>query len=371
MGASSRLRTYQFLPLWEQAGHTIRVSSFFNDDYLTQVYAHRRPEVWNVLRCYLRRFVVLFSVFRYDYVWVEKELFPFLPAWAERLLSAVGVRLLLDYDDAVFHNYDLSKKAWVRTLFSNKIDQVMKAATYVFAGNEYLADRARKAGADRVIILRTVVDHEKYRQIPILKKHRTLPTGVGYSEVADASTGSPDLPTIGWIGSPSTLKYLGLVSEALSELYQRVPFRFVLINGGSVRYGKYLALPKEAIVHLVWSEPEEVAQLSALDIGIMPLPDDPWEQGKCAYKLIQYMACGLPVVASPVGMNNEVVCHGQNGFLASTQQEWVGYLEVLLRSSETRQAMGIAGKALVEREYTLAGNFQKLKRVLSEEGSGQ
>src|SRR5690606_38569643 len=111
---------------------------------------------------------------------------------------------------------------------------------------------------------------------------------------------------------------LKLVSPALTKLYRKKPFRFVLINGGSVRYRQYLELPEQAIAHYVWSEQDEVSQIHQMDIGIMPLPDDPWERGKCAYKLIQYMACGLPVVASPVGMNTEVVSHGRNGYLADS-----------------------------------------------------
>ena len=368
MGASSRLRTYQFLPLWRQAGHMVKVSSFFNEGYLTQVYTHRRPEVGKVLRCYLRRFFILFSVFRYDYIWVEKELFPFVPAWAEQLLRALGVRLVMDYDDAVFHNYDQSKNFWVRKFLADKIDRVMKSAFLVFAGNPYLAQRAERSGARRVVILPTVIDPKKYRLVPAAVKPRGIPAEVYPSRVSvQGDSPAPErLPAIGWIGSPSTLRYLGLVSRALTRLYQKTPFRFILINGGSVRYQEYLKLPEEAVTRLVWSEPEEVSQIHQMDIGIMPLPSDPWERGKCAYKLIQYMACGLPVVASPVGMNTEVVSHGRNGFLAETEDEWVEYLGKLLADSEVRREMGGKGRTLIEDKFTLEKNFEKMQRTLRE-----
>jgi glycosyltransferase involved in cell wall biosynthesis len=362
MGASSRLRTYQFLPLWKQAGYEIRVSSFFNDAYLSQVYTHQRPEFWNVLKCYLRRFSSLFSVFRYDCIWIEKELFPFIPAWVEQLLAALGVKLILDYDDAVFHNYDKSKNFWVRTFLPKKIDRVMKAANVVFAGSRYLAQRAKRAGALQVIILPTVIDPKKYT----LSRYPITTSAVHSSDnsVQDGRQASESLPSIGWIGSPSTLKYLRLVTGALSSLYHKRPFRFVLINGGSVQYRQYLDLPEEAITHYVWSEQDEVSQIHQIDIGIMPLPDDPWERGKCAYKLIQYMACGLPVVASPVGMNTEVVSPGDNGYLASNEQEWVEYLGRLLADEEARESMGRKGRGLVEKQFTLERSFERMQDVV-------
>lgn len=366
MGASSRLRTYQFLSLWRDAGVDRRVSPFFNEQYLNEIYTRRKPSILNLLGCYCRRMMILFTVKRYDFVWVEKELFPFTPAWMERLLSSLGVKLVLDYDDATFHNYDRSSRSWVRRLLPRKIDRVMQASHLVLAGNEYLASRARAAGAKRVALLPTVIDPERYVRKPFripleLQLKASLNTG------DDLFSGSKTKrPTIGWIGSPSTIKYLSMVSDALCELYRLKSFRFILINAGSVRYQEFLHLPEDNVQHLVWSEEEEITQLSKIDIGIMPLPDNPWERGKCAYKLIQYMACGIPVVASPVGMNREVVIHGKNGYLAESGQEWVKYLGDLLNSPELREEMGWEGRALVEGEYTLSRNFEKLRRALLE-----
>jgi glycosyltransferase involved in cell wall biosynthesis len=360
MGASSRLRTYQFIPLWKEAGYEVEISSFFDEAYLTQVYEHQRPEVWNVLKCYARRISRLFLVYKYDYIWIEKELFPFAPAWAEVLLGALDVKLIVDYDDAVFHNYDKSKNFWVRTFLPRKIDRVMKAADIVFAGSLYLAQRAERSGAKKVVILPTVIDPQKYGAKPIAIARESPAEMHAHSSIQDDPLVSEHLPSLGWIGSPSTLKYLMTVSRALTELYGMRPFRFVLINGSSVRYRQYLDLPEEAITHLVWSEQEEVSQIHQMDIGIMPLPDDPWERGKCAYKLIQYMACGLPVVASPVGMNSEVVDHGKNGFLANSEEDWIKYLQMLLVDAELRRTMGREGRSLVEREFTLKGNFSKM-----------
>lgn len=335
MGASSRLRTYQFLPLWEEAGYGVRVVSFFNEDYLKDVYGRRRPSIWNVLGCYFRRLWVLMGVWRYDLVWVEKELFPYLPAWAEWLLAHLGPGYVVDYDDAVFHRYDFQGSYWVRKLLGRKIDRVMRRAKVVFVGNDYLAQRARNAGAKSVILLPTVIDPKRY------SKKEAHPSGMVW---------------IGWIGSPSTLKYVKAVRKELEQVCRESGVGLLLVNGhdGFSFQGELKMIP--------WTESGEVEAILQMDIGIMPLPDNEWERGKCAYKLIQYMACGLPVVASPVGMNKEVVRHGENGFLASGSEEWKEGLLTLIRDVGLRKKMGEKGFELVQERFTLRENFEVMVR---------
>jgi len=339
MGASSRLRTFQFLPLWEKAGYQVRVSSFFNEEYLKEVYSHRRPGIWNVLGCYWRRFLLLFSAGEYDLVWIEKEAFPFLPSYAEWILARWGKGYVVDYDDAVFHNYDRHSNWLIRNWMGNKIDWVMKNSRMVFVGNHYLRTRAVQAGSTQIELLPTVVDASRYQKKGEAEK---------------------SIFRIGWIGSPSTLKYVKLLVPALEILNTQFALELQLVNGekGVAYAGKQVLIP--------WSEETEVGSILQMDIGIMPLPDDPWERGKCAYKLIQYMACGLPVVASPVGMNLEVVVHGENGFLASSVEEWVEYLRKLLEDPSLRARMGEKGRAMVLEKYTLEKNFTKLEKIVGQ-----
>lgn len=337
------MRTFQYLPFWESAGYQVEISPFFNETYLSQVYSNTRPGIRNVLGCYWQRLTWIFKSPQYDIIWVEKEFFPFVPAWFEKFLSSLGKKIVVDYDDAVFHNYDLSRNFLVRTFLSRKIDHVMKSASLLVAGNSYIQSRAIQAGNLSVLVLPTVVDIKRYTQ----KQH-----------------GSGSVVRIGWIGSPSTLKYLSYIAPTLKELYQKHPFEFILINGQSTRYQQILDLPDSAVQLIPWTEEGEVEAIHQMDIGIMPLPDDLWEKGKCAYKLIQYMACGLPVVASPVGMNPEVVNHGQNGFLAGTEQEWVDYLSQLLKDSELRKQMGANGRKLIEEQFNLEKNFEKMEKAI-------
>jgi len=145
-GASTRMRSLQYFPFLQSKGLAITYSPLFNDKYLDNLYSGKRS-VWNILSGYLRRLMVLFTIRKFDKIVIEYELFPYLPAWAERVLSKMGVSYIVDYNDAIFHNYDKSDYPWVRKFLSRKIDVVMKHSKVVVAGNQYLAHRAELTGA--------------------------------------------------------------------------------------------------------------------------------------------------------------------------------------------------------------------------------
>lgn len=166
------------------------------------------------------------------------------------------------------------------------------------------------------------------------------------------------IPRIVWIGSPSTARYLQLLREPLQALAQDQPFILRVIGGGAVD------LPGVQVETVAWSEATEEADVGACDVGVMPLLDSPWEQGKCGYKLIQYMACGLPVVASGVGVNPEIVEQGDNGFLADTPAEWLDALRELLADASRRDVMGAAGRRRVEQLYCLQQTGPRLAALL-------
>jgi len=334
--ASSRLRTFQFLPFWENYSDRVVVSPLLNEQYLRELYTNKRISKLNILRCYLKRALILLRAYRYDLIWVEKELFPYLPPVAEWLLFRTK-GYVVDYDDAIFHNYDLSKNPLVRRLLPRKIESVMRYSDLVWAGNPYLMDRASSAGAKRVCFLPTVINPVRYR----LKTYSASP-----------------VTCIGWIGSPTTQRYLQELLPVFESLHQQYPIRIVLVNGAK-------ALPFAGEMEVIpWTEEGEVDAILRMDIGIMPLPDNPWERGKCAYKLIQYMACGLPVVASPVGFNTTVVTHGLNGYLADTPEAWQTHLTDLILHPEKREAMGKQGYLRVQENYTVEKNIERIREEL-------
>ena len=341
LGASSRLRALQYLPYFQSLGWQVDPVPFFSQAYLRNLYAAQ--SVWKeVLLAYLRRFKALTRAGDYDLVWIEKEVLPFFPAVAERLLNALRIPYMVDYDDALFHQYDLHRLWPVRSVLGRKIDAVMRHASLVVAGNEYLAERARNAEARRVEIVPTVIDLDRY-------------------PAPDPQGETTDRPLIvGWIGTPKTSRYLHPLKPVFASLKTRCNVRFVAVGASRESLGD---LPVEP---WLWTEATEVESIRQFDIGIMPLDDSPWERGKCGYKLIQYMACGLPVVASPVGVNCEIVEPGVNGWLASGDTQWQERLASLLADAKSRRQIGKNGRGKVESMYCLQVQAPRLKDLLQE-----
>jgi len=339
--ASSRQRCYQFLPLLAEAAIQAEVSPLLSDDYVVSLNAGRSPRLTRIATAYLRRLGVLLRIRgRYDLVWIEKEALPWLPAWPElALFKLAGVPVVLDYDDAVFHAYDQHRNPLVRLMLGRKIAKLMAAARRVISGNPYIGEWARKHGARDVVELPTVVDVDRYHGTP--RQHDGRPF------------------TIGWIGSSLTSAYLEPLRPMLAELAQRLPLR-ILLSGANPQALDGLPVDRRA-----WSLEREAEDLALCDVGIMPLPDEPWERGKCGYKLIQYMASALPVIASPVGVNRNIVLPGVTGFLAEEPAAWSAALERLAHDPELRDRMGLAGRHRAEQHYSLAVAAERLCEFLS------
>ncbi len=339
-GASSRLRMFQYLPRLRQASPDLALEwePLLDNDYLERLYA-RRPVLRPLLRGYARRAWQFLRPARVDARWVEKELWPWVPAWLEHI-ALRGCPYVLDLDDAIFHNYDLHPRRIVRRLYGRKIDALMRRAALVVAGNDYLAARATAAGAPRVQLLPTVVDLDRYG-------------------VADRANASHATVRVIWIGSPSTASYLQVASSALAAVARAHPIALTVI-------GAEVQVPGVDVQCLRWSEETEATLLREADIGIMPLRDTPWERGKCGYKLVQYMACGLPVVATGLPANRAIVVEGVQGFMADNDQEWIRALTTLALDPTLRARMGQAGRERVELHYSLQAAAPRLHRWLDE-----
>lgn len=336
-GPSSRVRFYQFLPLIKEHGFDCTIAPFFDEQYIYDLYHHQSINKSRVLNAYYQRFSTARTINRYDLVWLQYELLPWLPFWMEKMLISNKTPLIVDYDDAVFHRYDQCSHKIIRLLLGRKISRIMGSAQVVITGNPYLADYAAQAEARRVEILPSTVDMQRYR--PVQKK-----TGTKVK--------------IGWVGTPGTVHYLEILKPVF-ECILDINTELVLI--GAETPPDLKTLP---IKNVAWSEQSEIQSIQELDIGIMPLPDNPFERGKCGYKLIQYMACGLPVVASPVGINRELVTHGENGFLANNLSEWSQYINKLSADPNLRRKMGQRGRVLIEKDYNLEKWAPKIIQIL-------
>lgn len=339
LAGSSRMRSYQYFPYLEKAGMQVTVKPFFDDAYLKDFYAGKK-NISAVVKSYVKRLGVLFSVLSYDRVVIEKEIFPFLPALAEWMLKLLRIQYIVDYDDAIFHNYDQSANPIIKNFLGNKIANVMRFSGTVVAGNQYLADYASRSGAKNIEIIPTVIDLERY---PV--KQNT-----------DA-----DQCIVGWIGTKTTFeKHLLPCKDWIKALQNQEPnIRFHIVG-----ITEDMDLGKN-VKYIRWTEETEVAEILKMDIGLMPLQDSKWEKGKCAYKLIQYAACGIPGVASDVGMNREVAVPGETGILAAGEEEWIQAIQTLKSNTELRHQMGRNARKKVEERYCIQQTSTKWKQILN------
>lgn len=337
--ASTRQRVLQYLPHLAAAAVDVEVYPLLDDAYVRALASDTTASKAAIATAYARRLRQLLQPQSADLIWVYAELFPWLPASFERLAFRSGKPLVYDFDDAFFHPYDDHSNPLVRRVLGGKLNSLIAGAAAVCAGNDYLGDYARRAGAS-AIVLPTVVDIEQY--VPAAR--------------------SPTRPlTIGWIGSPSTWTFVCPLLPLLAEMCRDWGIRFAAVGAGAAAEADRF----DGLDFIDWSEDSEIAAVQAMDIGIMPLPDEPWTRGKSGYKLVQYMACGLPVVASPVGVNADIVDEGRTGLLATDAAQWRAALTRLIDDPTLRLSMGQAGRVRAVEAYSLQAHAPRLVEVMT------
>jgi glycosyltransferase involved in cell wall biosynthesis len=337
LGASSRIRTYQYLSKFSAGELSVNSDVLISNEQLKKRYAKERYSLVRIISSSVKRLLKLLQASRGDILYIEKELFPWIPGFVEYILL-YNRKYILNYDDAIFHNYDLHTNPIIRYLYKNKIGSLIKKSSVTICGNKYLASYAVAAGASKVVIIPTVVDISKYK---LTRVHRAT-----------------NCPTIVWIGSPSTIKYLQSISHALQQVALNRTYILKVIG---VMDFSIVGVTVEC---MPWVEESEVDSLLDCDIGIMPLLNTRWEQGKCGYKLIQYMACGLPVIASNLGANREIVSNNVNGYLASDDENWIVNLMSLLDDFKLRERLGTRGRSLIESDYSVDVTIDTFKDLL-------
>lgn len=333
LAASTRHRLTQYEQGLREVGISLETHYLLSDRYLEKRFAQASPPYWDMLKSGFDRLKLMLLQNQYDCAVVYCELFPLLPALIEsRLLK---LPYIYDFDDAFFLKYRRSGYRIVSGLLGNKIDALISNASAVTAGNDYLAEYARRLNPG-TIVLPTVIDETRYTH---------------------AKPKPADVFTVGWIGSPSTGVYLEQVVDALSILGKEAPIRLTVVGATQK------PIANVDVVNLPWSEETEVSLISSFDVGIMPLPDSDWARGKCAFKLIQYMACGIPSIASPVGANRSVLT-ADCGLYASTTEEWVAALRTLRDNRELRQHLAKNARERALDVYTVSGNLPALAKVI-------
>jgi glycosyltransferase involved in cell wall biosynthesis len=325
-----RYRLEQWDPLLRERGVEITYAPFEDEELHSVVYkpGQMGKKLQLVTRNLARRLSTISKARNYDLVYILREAALLGPAVFERLLYQQRVPFVFDFDDAIFVSYRSPSNGYLSYLkFASKTKTICRLASHVMVGNPYLAEYARQVN-DNVTVIPTTIDTEKYRVPP--RKNDAGPI------------------TIGWTGSYSTVQHLDTLRGALQKLAETERFRLRVIGTPA-----YELSPVE-VEAMPWRAATELEDLCAIDIGVMPLPDDNWSKGKCGLKALQFMALGIPTICSPVGVNTDIIQDNENGFLAGTEAEWVEKLTALLRSAELRRRLGDAGRVTVEQKYSAA-----------------
>ena len=332
---SQRFRFEQYLTTLTAAGHRYRLVPFLSVDTWDILYkpGHTLSKALGILGGFVRRLGWLLRALDYDFVFIHREAAPLGPPVLEWLLAKVMRRkIIYDFDDAIWlANTSETNQMAASFKWHHKVDSICRWAHKNSCGNAYLAAHARQFNQ------RTVVNPT------------TIDTGHLHNRLRNQTT--PGRLVIGWTGTHSTLKYLHQVVPALARLEaEGLDFEFRVISNQAP------TLPLRSLVFVPWCKATEMDDLLQFHVGLMPLENDLWAQGKCAFKALQYMALGIPPLVSPVGMNLEVVQPGHNGFVCDTPADWEAALRELLADASLRQRLGTAARRSVEERYSVRSN---------------
>jgi glycosyltransferase involved in cell wall biosynthesis len=329
---SQRYRFEQYVPHWASRGYSVDYAALLSerDDRLFYARGAWLPKAGLLARSWMTRRAHVRRAARADLIFIQREAFMTGSVRFERALARSGKPVIFDFDDAIWL-LDVSEAnkrlSWLKD--PSKTERIIRMADLVIAGNRFLGDYARQFHP-RVEVIPTVVDTGLYA-VPSPAPDRT------------------GVVTIGWTGSYTSLTHLRTALPMLLQLQQRFGdrIRFRVISD------RDLVVPGLTVENVRWRSASEAVDLAAIDIGIMPMPDDEWSKGKCGFKGLQYMALGKPVVLSAVGVNRTIVQDGVNGFLASRDEEWLGKLALLIEDGDLRKRLGDQARRTVEEHYSV------------------
>ncbi|MEO8590061.1 MAG: glycosyltransferase family 4 protein [Flavobacteriales bacterium] len=326
---NQRFRFEQYMGFLEANGFQCELSYLVeeSDDKFLYKKGHFLDKLRFVRRSIAKRRADVARMNEFDIIFICREALMTRSTMFERAFSRGRAKVIFDLDDSIWlSNVSDANRRWSWVKDAGKTAKLVALADLVFAGNDYLAEYCRTFNP-RVRVVPTTIDTDEYRPVP-------------------HSLGGPI--TIGWSGSITTIQHFQYAIPALHairKLYgDRVTFR--VVGDGSY------TLPELGITGLPWRKDTELADLGAMDIGIMPLPDDEWARGKCGLKGLQYMSLGIPTIMSPVGVNSTIITDGENGFLAAGMDEWVAKLSRLIDDAELRRRMGAQARRSVEDHWS-------------------
>jgi len=330
------------IELWdsvlEEAGIKIHYAPFETERLQEVLYqpGHYATKITEMLRAYADRIRLMGRLDEYDAVFVYREAALLGPAFLENMVARRRKPIIYQLDDPLFVPYTSPSNGYLSYLkFFGKISEICRLAKVVMVNSSHIRDYVSQYNRN-IWQVPSVVDTRQYVFRPDLLEQQ------------------PDEVCIGWSGSPTTVRNIRVIADALRELSGKVKHKVHLIGGTE------FDLPGVDYVAQKWSAETEVDDLRKMQVGMVPLPINEWNKRKFYMKTAQYMALGIPPVATPLGSNPEVVEHGVTGFLADSQEEWVEYLSLLIKDHDLRLRMSHAAAKAAREKYSLEGNAGKI-----------
>ncbi len=332
--ASQRFRFEQYFSTLEEHNYIFLQRSFYTKKTYKTLYQPERyfQKITGILWGFLKRYVHIFLAYTADYVFIHRETAPLGPPMYEWFLSKImRKRIIYDFDDAIWLENTSKENRFISKLkMPRKVFKICKWSYKVCCCNDYLASNVRKYNP-QISIIPTTIDARIWNPSGSMNKNHPL--------------------TLGWTGTHSTLPYLLLIRPVLEKIIKRhAQIRIRIICNKRPDWD----IPN--LEFLTWNKSTEIKDLAGIDIGLMPLPSNPWAEGKCGFKILQYFALGIPAVASPVGLNKNLIHHGNNGYLCATEEEWIRNIDMLINSVSLRDEIGHKGRKTLVNHYSLEVN---------------
>jgi len=332
---SQRFRFEQYLELLQKEQFEIQYHSFLNTRTWNTLYNKGSffGKVIGILGSFWRRFILLFKIRRSDHVFIHREASMVGPPVFEWIIAKIlRKKYIYDFDDAIWlPNYSKTNEKFHKLKAYGKVKRIIKWADSVTAGNSYLKKYAEQYNKN-VQVLPTTIDLDNVHNIPTTQNDANI--------------------NIGWTGTHTTLRYLTEIVPILEELEKEHRFTFTVISN------KKPDIKLNSLRYIPWNKETEIEDLSKINIGLMPLEHNPWAEGKCGFKGLQYMALEIPAVISPVGVNKEIVDDNINGILCGSDEEWKEALTRLITNRILREKIGKKGRETVLLRYSTAANKQ-------------
>ena len=341
---SQRFRFEQYIEFLKQNGYDYKFSYLITaeDDKIFYKPGNAFGKAQIMMRTFLQRLNDAINASNYDVIFIQREAFMTGSTFFEKRFAASKAKMIFDFDDSIWmQNVSEANKKFSFLKDASKTSKIIALSDMIFAGNQYLADYAAQFN-NNIRIVPTTIDTDEYQRMVLPKED--------------------DKVCIGWSGSITTIQHFKFAVPALRQIKKKYGNRIKIKVIGDANYKD----EELDVISLNWNKQDELKELSSFDIGIMPLPDDQWAKGKCGLKGLQYMALEIPTIMSPVGVNSEIIQSGVNGFLATTDEEYVSAISKLIEDTELRKQVGAAGRQTVKEKYSVEANRTKYLQYFDE-----